>query len=78
MSCAFCKVNSVSNIGVFPVMYITVLERTDFENPIFSIISSQNCFIEMDSLGHERNVIYSKLVDNPFKDNYIKVKKTLK
>ena len=55
-------------------MYITVLGRTDFEHPIFSIISSQSCFIEMDLLqkmflllGHVKNVIYSKLVNNPFK-----------
>ena len=27
---------------------ITILGRTDFEHPIFSIISSHSCFIEMD------------------------------
>ena len=42
-------------------------------HPFFSIISSQSGFIEMDLLqkmfllvGHEKNVIYSKLVNNPF------------
>ena len=30
------------------MIYITVLGRTDFEHRIFSIISSQSCFIEMD------------------------------
>ena len=42
-------------------------------HPLFSIISSQSGFIEMDLLqkmfllvGHEKNVIYSKLVNNPF------------
>ena len=51
-----------------------VLGRTDFVHPFFSIISSQSGFIEMDLLqkmfllvGHEKNVIYSKLVNNPFK-----------
>ena len=58
------------------MIYITVLGRTDFEHPIFSIISSQTYFIEMDLLqkmflllGHEKNVIYSKLVNNPFKSS---------
>ena len=44
-------------------------------HPLFSIISSQSGFIEMDLLqkmfllvGHEKNVIYSKLVNNPFKE----------
>ena len=43
-------------------------------HPLFSIISSQSGFIEMDLLqkmfllvGHEKNVIHSKLVSNPFK-----------
>ena len=56
------------------MIYIIVLGRTDFVHPFFSIISSQSCFIEMDlsqkmflSLGHEKNVIYSNLVNNPFK-----------
>ena len=42
-------------------------------HPFFSIISSQSGFIEMDLLqkmfllvGHEKNVIHSKLVNNPF------------
>jgi len=61
------------SVGVIYISYITVLGRTDIEHPIFSIISSQSCFIEMDLsqkmflwLGHEKNVIYSKLVNNPF------------
>ena len=56
-------------------MYIIVLGRTDFVHPFFSIISSQNGFIEMDlsqkmflSVGHEKNVKYSKLVNNPFNE----------
>ena len=55
-------------------MCIKVIGQTDFEHLIFSIISSQRCFIEMDLslkifllLGHEKDVIYSKLVINPFK-----------
>ena len=59
------------------VIYILVLGRTDFVHPLFSIISSQSGFIEMDLLqnmfllvGHEKNVIYSKLVKNPFKEAY--------
>ena len=32
------------------VIYISVLGRTDFEHPIFSSISSQSCFIEMELL----------------------------
>ena len=58
---------------VSPCIYIIVLGRTDFVHPLFSIISSQSGFIEMDLLqkmfllvGHEKNVIYSKLVNNPF------------
>ena len=46
----------------------------EFARTIFSNISSQSCSIEMDlsqqmslSLGHEKNVIYSNLVNNPFK-----------
>ena len=56
------------------VIYIIVLGRTDFVHPLFSIISSQSGFIEMDLsqkmfllVGHEKNVIYSKMVNNPFK-----------
>ena len=52
-----------------------VLGRTDFVHPFFSIISSQSGFIEMDLLQkmfllveHEKNVIYSKLVNNPFNE----------
>ena len=58
------------------LIYITVLSRTDFEHPIFSIISSQNCFIDIDLLqkmflllGHEKDFEYLKLVNNPFKEN---------
>ena len=53
---------------------VPVLDQTDFEHPIFSIISSQSRTIEMDptqkmllSLGQERNVIYSHPVNNPLK-----------
>ena len=53
------------------VGYIT---RTDFDQPIFSIISSQSIFYpdgpikkKILLLRHEKNVIYSKLVNNPFK-----------
>ena len=62
------------SVRVIYTIYITVLGRIDFEHPIFRIISSQSCFIKMDLsqkmillLGHEKNVIYSKLVNNPFK-----------
>ena len=55
-------------------MYIIVLGRTDFVHPFFSFISSQSGFIEMNLLqkmfllvGARKNVIYSKLVNNPFK-----------
>ena len=57
------------------IVYITVLGWTDFEHPIFSIISSQNCFIEIDLswkmfllLRNEKNVMYLKLVNNPFNE----------
>ena len=63
-----------SKSSVLYIIYITVLGRTDFVHLIFSIISSQSCFIEMDLsqkmcilLGHEKNFIYSKLLNNPFK-----------
>ena len=53
---------------------VPVLDQTDFEHPIFSIISSQSRTIEMDPtqkmlllLGQERNVIYSHPVNNPRK-----------
>ena len=56
------------------IIYIVVLGRTEFVHPLFSIISSQSGFIEMDllqkmflSVGHEKNVIHSKLVNNLFK-----------
>ena len=49
-------------------------------HPFFSIISSQSGFIEMNLLqkmflmvGHEKKVIYSKLVNNPFKQKTIQV-----
>ena len=66
-------------------MYITVLGRTEFEHPIFSIIWSQGGFIEMDLLqkifllvGHEKDVIYLKLVNNPFELYlFLKYKKIL-
>jgi len=48
------------------IMYITVFRRTDFEHPIFSIISSQGCFIDF-IVEKRKNVEYSKLVNNPFK-----------
>ena len=56
-------------------MYIIVLGRTDFVHPFFSFISSQSGFIEMNLLqkmfllvGARKNVIYSKLVNNPFNE----------
>ena len=64
----------VSLCYLYNIYHIYILGRTDLEHSIFSIISSQSCFIEMDLLqkmyllvGHEKNVIYSKLVNNPFK-----------
>ena len=57
---------------------MTVLGRTDFKHPILSIISSHSCFIEIDFLqklflllGHEKNVICSKLVSNPFNKYFL-------
>ena len=65
------------------MIYITVLGRTDFVHPFFSIISSQSGFIEMDLLqkmfllvGHEKYVIYSKLVNNPFNHTRVSLMKT--
>ena len=48
---------------VSPCIYIIVIGRTDFVHPLFPIISSQSCFIEMDllqkvSLGGERKKCY--------------------
>ena len=45
------------------IIYIIVLGRTAFVHPLFPIISSQSCFIEMDllqkvSLGGERKKCY--------------------
>ena len=66
------RLHKVSPCYIY-IIYIIVLGRTDFVHPFFSIISSQSGFIEMDLLqkifflvGHEKNVIYSKLVNNPF------------
>ena len=68
MSCAFCKVSSVSSYGGYPV-YMT---RTDLEH---HFNSSQSCFSREEpsiknvtSVGAQKNVIYSKLVNNPFKE----------
>ena len=59
------------------IIYIIYITRTDFVHPFFSIIPSQSGFIEMDLLqkifllvGHKKNVMYSKLVNNPFKPTY--------
>ena len=58
------------SVRVIYIIYITVLGRTDFEHPIFSIISSQNCFIEMDLLlkmffcWDTKKFLFSKLVNN--------------
>ena len=42
---------------------ITVLGRTDFEHPIFSIISSQGCFIEIiDKIGCSKSVRLSTVI----------------
>ena len=72
------KKGCTKSVRVIYIIYIIVLGRTDFVHPLFSIISSQSGFIEMGLLqkmfllvGHEKNifkyVIYSKLVNNPFK-----------
>ena len=68
------KKGCTKSVRVIYIIYIIVLGRTDFVHPFLSIISSQSGFIEMDLLqkmfllvGHEKNVIYSKLVNNPFK-----------
>ena len=64
--------HKVSPTEYYYIYYIYT--RTDFVHPLFSIILSQSGFIEMYLLqkmfllvGHEKNVIYSKLVNNPFK-----------
>ena len=68
------KKGCTKSVRVIYIIYMIVLGRTDFVHPLFSIISSQSGFIEMDLLqrmfllvGHEKNVIYSILVNNPFK-----------
>ena len=68
------KKGCTKSVRVIYIIYIIVLGRTDFVHPLFSIISSQSGIIEMDLLqkniflvGHEKNVIYSKMVNNPFK-----------
>ena len=55
------------------IVYITVLGKTDFEQPIFSIISSQSCFIEMDlslkmflSLRHAKTLYIFKIGEQSF------------
>ena len=65
--------NGAQSQSVLYIYNISVLGRTDFEHPIFSSTSSQNCSIEVDLeqkmsllLRHEKNVIYSKLLNNPF------------
>ena len=67
----------VSSCYIYNI-YIIVLGQTDFEHPIFSIIPSQSCFIEMDLLWkmllllrHKKNYIYSKLVNNFIKHLYL-------
>ena len=74
------KKGCTKSVHVIYIMYIIVLGRTDFVHPFFSIISSQSGFIEMNLLqkmfllvGHEKKVIYSKLVNNPFKQKTIQV-----
>ena len=42
------ETNGAQSQSVLYMIYIPVLGRTDFEHPIFSIISSQSYFIEMD------------------------------
>jgi len=61
------------SVRVIFVIYITVLGRTDFEHPIFSIVSSQSFFYRdgpfiknVSFVETRKNVIYSKLVNNPF------------
>ena len=68
------KKGCTKSVRVIYIIYIIVLGRTDFVHPFFSIISSQSGIIEMDLsqkmfllVGHEKFVIYSKLVNNPFK-----------
>ena len=55
------KKGCTKSVRVIYMIYITVLGRTDFVHPIFSIISSQSGFIEMNllwkmflSVGHEK------------------------
>ena len=67
------KKGCTKSVRVIYIIYIIVLGRTDFVHPLFSIISSQSGFIEIDLLQkmlllveREKNVIYSKLVNNPF------------
>ena len=71
------KLGCSNSVRPSTVIYDIYITRTDFEHHFFSIISIQSCFIEMDLLqkvflllGHEKNAIYSKLVNSPFKWNY--------
>ena len=41
------KIGCSKSVRPSTVIYIIYVTRTDFEHPIFSIISSQSCFIEM-------------------------------
>ena len=61
------------SVRVIYIIYITVFGQTDFEHHIFSVISRRSCSIEIylllkmfHSWRHEKNVIYSNLVSNPF------------
>ena len=69
------KKGCTKSVRVIYMIYIIVHGRTDFVHPFFSIISSQSGFIEMNLsqkmfllVGHKKNVIYSKLVNNPFNE----------
>ena len=42
------KISCSKSFRVKYILYITVLGRTDFEHPIFSIVLSQSCFNKMD------------------------------
>ena len=52
------------SVRVIYIIYITVLDQTDFEHHIFSIISSQSCFyqdgpfIKIDSVVEARKKCY--------------------
>ena len=62
------KIGCSKSVRSGTVIYIVYITRTDFVHPIFSIISSQSCFIEINlsskmflSVGHEKRCYIFKI-----------------